>query len=68
MGKFILKVPDMSCKHCVMRITKALEELGEKKFEVKLESKTVEIETENLENVKAKLSEIDYPIESVESL
>ena len=39
----ILKVPDMSCSHCVGRITKALE--AEKlSFKVLLENKTVEID------------------------
>lgn len=39
----ILNVPDMSCSHCVGRITKALE--AEKlNFKVLLENKTVEID------------------------
>ena len=68
MGKYILKVPDMSCNHCVMRIKNALEELEENNFEIKLEDKIVIIETENLEQVKSKLSEIDYPVSEVNSL
>ncbi len=39
----ILKVPDMSCSHCVGRITKALEE-EKLRFKVLLENKTVEID------------------------
>lgn len=39
----ILNVPDMSCEHCVARITKALEE-QKLNFTVLLSSKTVEID------------------------
>ncbi len=28
MAHFILDVPDMSCQHCVKRISRALEEFG----------------------------------------
>lgn len=63
MAKYLLKVPDISCNHCKMRISKALEEIGEKKFEVKVQEKEVIIETENIENVIKKLEEIDYPVE-----
>ena len=38
-----LNVPDMSCGHCVARITKALE-AENLKFKVLLDTKTVEIE------------------------
>ncbi|MBO8160702.1 MAG: heavy-metal-associated domain-containing protein [Thermosipho sp. (in: Bacteria)] len=68
MGKFILHVPDMSCKHCVMRIKNALEETGEKNFEIKLDEKIIIIETNNLETVKSKLSEIDYPVKEAKSI
>uniref|UniRef100_A0A7C5Y8V1 Copper chaperone n=1 Tax=Fervidobacterium nodosum TaxID=2424 RepID=A0A7C5Y8V1_9BACT len=63
MAKYLLKVPDISCNHCKMRISKALEEIGEKNFEVKVQEKEVIIETENIENVIKKLEEIDYPVE-----
>ena len=39
----ILNVPDMSCGHCVARITKALE-AENLTFKVLLDTKTVEIE------------------------
>ena len=39
----ILNVPDMSCSHCVGRITKALE-AETLSFKVLLENKTVEID------------------------
>lgn len=44
-----------------MRITKALEELGIKNFEVKLESKKVFLSTDELDKVFQKLEEIGYP-------
>lgn len=59
--KYVLNVPDMSCNHCVMRITKALEELGVKDFEVKLENKKVYLSTDELDRVLGKLEEIGYP-------
>ncbi|MDK2885952.1 MAG: copper chaperone [Thermosipho sp. (in: thermotogales)] len=68
MGKYVLKVPDMSCNHCVMRIRNALEELGEKDFEINLDEKSVVISTENLEVVKEKLSDIDYPVTEVKEI
>jgi copper chaperone CopZ len=68
MSKFLLKIPNISCKHCVMRIKNALEELGEKDFEISLEEKTVEISTKNLEGIKEKLLEIDYPVAEVKNL
>ena len=34
-------VPDMSCKHCVKRITEALTEAGFSDFEVDLDAKKV---------------------------
>jgi copper chaperone CopZ len=44
-----------------MRITKALEELGVKDFEVKLENKKVYLSTDELDRVLGKLEEIGYP-------
>ncbi|ABS61193.1 MULTISPECIES: heavy-metal-associated domain-containing protein [Fervidobacterium] len=63
MARYLLKVPDISCNHCKMRIQKALEEIGEKDFEVKVAEKEVIIDTENIEKVVKKLEEIDYPVE-----
>lgn len=63
MATYLLKAPDISCNHCKMRISKALEEIGEKNFEVKVQEKEVIIETENIENVIKKLEEIDYHVE-----
>ncbi|NJE00929.1 heavy-metal-associated domain-containing protein [Thermococcus sp. JdF3] len=38
MTEVVLKIPNMSCRHCVMRITKAIESVGAK-GEVSLEEK-----------------------------
>lgn len=64
MARYLLKVPDISCNHCKMRISKALEEIGEKDFEVRVAQKEVIIDTDNIEKVVQKLEEIDYPVES----
>ncbi|MEJ5258172.1 MAG: heavy-metal-associated domain-containing protein [Fervidobacterium sp.] len=64
MARYLLKVPDISCNHCKMRISKALEEIGEKDFEVRVAQKEVIIDTDNIERVVQKLEEIDYPVES----
>lgn len=64
MAQYLLKVPDISCNHCKMRISKALEEIGETNFEISVAQKEIVIETENIERVVQKLEEIDYPAES----
>lgn len=61
MKKYVLQTPDMSCQHCVMRITKILSEAGYKNFKVNLDSKTIELETENIEKVLKNLNEGGYP-------
>jgi copper chaperone CopZ len=61
MKKYTLHTPDMSCQHCVMRITKILNEAGYKNFKVILDSKTVEIETDQIEKVLESLNLGGYP-------
>jgi copper chaperone len=61
MKKYTLHTPDMSCQHCVMRITKILNEGGYKNFKVILDSKTVEIETDQIEKVLESLNLGGYP-------
>ncbi len=68
MKEYLLTVPDMSCNHCKMRISNALKELGIEEFSVDLNSKTVRVKTAELEKVKAKLSDIDYPVAEVKEL
>lgn len=61
MPKLVFDVPDMSCDHCVRNITRALEEAGYRDFSVSLEEKTVSVETEEPEKVRAALEEAGYP-------
>jgi len=68
MYNYLLKIPNISYQHCVMRIKKTLEEIGEKDFEISLEEKIVKISTKSLEGVKEKLSEIDYPVSEAKKL
>ncbi|HCI28579.1 MAG TPA: copper chaperone, partial [Fervidobacterium sp.] len=48
--------------------SKALEEIGEKDFEVSVEEKKVTINTDNIDKVIKKLEEIDYPVASTTML
>ncbi len=60
--KVVLKVPDMSCGHCVQRIHAALEELGVEGV-VNLELRTVTVDASEESAVRVKLAGIDYPPE-----
>ncbi|WP_198469465.1 cation transporter [Acetomicrobium sp. S15 = DSM 107314] len=66
MAKFTLSVPDMSCQHCVNRITKALAGLGLSKHSVSLEDKVVEVEAPDIKVVMDALEEIGYPASIVQ--
>ncbi len=65
-AKFTLSVPDMSCQHCVNRITKALAGLGLSKYSVSLEDKVVEVEAPDIKVVMDALEEIGYPASMVQ--
>jgi len=60
MAQFVLDVPDMSCQHCVKRISKALEGLGISKFNVDLDNKKVVVEADDIESVISALDEVGY--------
>jgi len=60
MAQFVFSVPDMSCGHCKMRITKALEEAGFYAFDVALETKTVTVEAADSDAVRAAIDEAGY--------
>jgi copper chaperone len=45
-------VPDMSCKHCVKKITEVLEKAGFSNFEVDLEGKKIVAEVSDEEAAK----------------
>ncbi len=60
MAQFVFSVPDMSCGHCKMRITKALEDAGFSGFEGSLETTTVTVEGADSEAVRAAIDEAGY--------
>ena len=60
MAKFVFSVPDISCNHCKMRITKALEAAGVKEFEVSVELKKVTAEAQDAAAVRAVIEDAGY--------
>ncbi|HOO88565.1 MAG TPA: heavy-metal-associated domain-containing protein [Synergistales bacterium] len=60
MAKFVFSVPDISCNHCKMRISKALEAAGMKEFEVSVESKKVTAEAQDAAKVQAVIEDAGY--------
>ena len=60
MAKFVFSVPDISCNHCKMRISKALEAAGVKEFEVSVESKKVTAEAQDAAVVQAAIEDAGY--------
>ena len=60
MAKYVFEVPDMSCGHCRMRISRALEVAGIKEFQVSLEDRTVSAETQDPDGVKAAIEDAGY--------
>ncbi|MEJ5229732.1 MAG: heavy-metal-associated domain-containing protein [Pseudothermotoga sp.] len=60
--RYLLNVPDISCNHCKMRISRKLEELGVKSYEIDVSKKTISLETENIQKVIDELAKIDYPV------
>ncbi|HBJ81314.1 MAG TPA: copper chaperone [Pseudothermotoga sp.] len=66
--KYSLRVPDISCQHCKMRISKVFDDIGLKEYEISIEKKTVIVDTEDIKTVLSKMEEIGYPVESYEAL
>lgn len=60
-----LKIPNISCNHCVMTIKNELSEIrGVKSVEGDAEKKQVDIEFDepaSLDQIREKLKEINYP-------
>jgi len=67
MDKYLLRIPEMSCQHCVNRISQALDEAGISKYRVHLESQTIAVETDDLNEVLLALDEAGYSASPVES-
>jgi copper chaperone len=65
MEKSTLKIPNISCGHCVNAIKNELSEMdGIKSIEENIENKTITIEWNTpatLESIKNKLKDINYP-------
>jgi len=58
----VFYVPDMNCKHCVKRITEALNEAGFSNFEIELDAKkvTAKVSDEEAKKILSVLEEAGY--------
>ncbi|EFQ23427.1 Heavy metal transport/detoxification protein [Aminomonas paucivorans DSM 12260] len=63
--KRVFHVPDMSCQHCVNRISAALRGMGIEAFEVDLLTRRVTLETGDPRKVLEVLDETGYPSEEI---
>jgi Cu+-exporting ATPase len=63
---YALTVEDMTCKHCVGRVTKAVQEIdGEAKVDIDLASKKVTIDSQaNLDRIVQAIDAAGYPVSS----
>jgi len=61
MTKMVFVVPDMSCEHCVRRITQVLNNAGYEDVEVLLSEKLVKVTTDKPEEVMEILEGAGYP-------
>lgn len=59
---YTYKVPDMSCGHCVKRITGLLESMGVTGFEISLEQKSIHSEEPLEGDVLEALDKAGYPV------
>ncbi|ODN30116.1 heavy-metal-associated domain-containing protein [Fervidobacterium thailandense] len=64
MRRYVLVVPNISCEHCVKRISNLLTKLGIENFEVQLSEKRIKIEAEQeiLEKAVNELEELGYKV------
>ena len=63
--KRVFHVPDMSCQHCVNRISAALRGAVIEAFEVDLLTRRVTLETDDPRKVLEVLDETGYPSEEI---
>lgn len=66
--KYLLYIPGISCNHCKIRISKKLEEIGVKNYQVDVISKKIMLETNEVEKILQELSKIGYTVEHVGEL
>ena len=60
MSRYTFSVPDMSCDHCKMRISKALQSAGLGEYIIDLEKKTVAVEALDAEAPRNAIEEAGY--------
>ncbi|HEY4543696.1 MAG TPA: cation transporter [Tissierellaceae bacterium] len=60
----IIIVDGMSCNHCVMSVTKALEAIGGKNININLDTKEVKLEAGNIDNesLKEAIDDIGFDV------
>jgi copper chaperone len=64
-----ISIEGMSCNHCVMHVTNALEELGLEKINVDLETKTATVEgTISDADIKAAIEDVGYEVIKIENI
>ncbi|MDT8283911.1 MAG: heavy-metal-associated domain-containing protein [Thermovirgaceae bacterium] len=61
-AKYSFHVPDMSCGHCVKRISGILDSMGVEGFDVSLEGKLILVDSPLSEAVLKALEEAGYPV------
>ncbi len=61
-AKYSFHVPDMSCEHCVKRISGILDSMGVEGFDVSLDGKLIFVDSPLPEAVLKALEEAGYPV------
>lgn len=61
-ARFSFHVPDMSCGHCVKRITGILESMGVEGFVISLEEKRILVDSQLEDGVLEALKNAGYPV------
>ncbi len=64
--RYQLYVPNISCNHCKMRISKKLDQIGVKEYQVDVPNRTVFVKTDDLKIITDALEEIGYPVQRFE--
>jgi len=60
--KFAFHVPDMSCGHCVKRITGILDSMSVEGFTVSLEEKSIFVDAMLEDDILKALEDAGYPV------
>ena len=64
MMEITIKVPDMTCQHCKMNISRALKTVsGLKSFDINLDSKLINLKGDfSLNEVRIKIEDLGYTV------